>query len=107
MAYRSKYLDTTKQFYDTYLPPPPTSDEMAPVPPPDAEERKKLVFILHDECIFSTNEGQLWAWITEDDNVTQQKTKGDGIMVSDYIEQHSGLLCLTAAEEELVIEKSG
>ena len=48
MTYCSKYLDTTKQFYDTYLPPPPTRDEMAPVPPPDAEERKKLVLILHD-----------------------------------------------------------
>ena len=54
---------------------------MPPVPPADAEERNKLILIYHDECIFSTNEGQLWAWATEDDNVIQPKTKGAGIMV--------------------------
>ena len=99
--YRSKYLNMMKQFYDTHLPPPAPSDEMAPVPPPDAEYRKKLVLIFHDECIFSTNEGQLWAWATENDSVIQPKTKGTGIMISDYIDQHNGFLRLTDAEIQL------
>lgn len=98
--YRQKYLDMMKQYYDTHLPPPPPSDEMAPVPPPDAEHRKKLVLIFHDECIFSTNEGQLWAWAAEDDSVIQPKTKGTGIMISDYVDQHNGFLCLTDSEAE-------
>ena len=92
--YRKKYLDTMKQFYDTHLPPPPPSDEMAPVPPP-------LVLIFLDECIFSTNEGQLWAWATGEDAVIQPKTKGAGIMISDYVDQHTGFLRLTSAEAEL------
>ena len=76
-----------KQLHDTHLPPPPPSDEMAAIPPPDAEFRgKKLTLIYHDESIFSTNEGQ-------------PKTKG--IMISDYVDQHSGFLQLTPAEAEL------
>lgn len=101
MESRNKYLDMMRQLYDTHLPPPPSSDEMAPVPPDDAEYRKKLVLIFHDECIFSTNEGQLWAWATEDESVIQPKTRGWGIMVSDYIDQHSGFLCLTSDEAKL------
>ena len=79
------------------MPPPPPSDEMAAVPPPDAEHRKKLVLIFHEECVFSTNEGQLGAWATEDDSIIQLKTKGTGIMISDYVDQHSGFLHLTQA----------
>ena len=61
VEYRGKYLDMLKELYDTHLPLPVPSDKMVPIPPLDAEFRKKLVLIFHDECIFSTNEGQLWA----------------------------------------------
>ena len=37
-------------------------------------------------------------WATEDTPVIQPKTKGSGIMVSDFIEQHNGYLRLTDAE---------
>ena len=37
-------------------------------------------------------------WATEDTPVIQPKTKGSGIMVSDFIEQHNGYLKLTDAE---------
>lgn len=55
----------------------------------------------HDECIFSTNEGQLWAWATGEDPVIQPKTKGAGITIPDYVDQHTGFLRLTSAEAEL------
>ena len=101
VAYRKEYLGMIKQLHDTHLPPPPPSDEMAAIPPPDAEFRKKLTLIYQDGSIFSTNEGQLWAWATDDQSVIQPKTKGAGIMVSDYVDQHSGFLQLTPAEAEL------
>ena len=43
-------------------------------------------------------------WGTEDDPVIQPKTKGAGIMVSDFIEQHSGFLRLT--DDELKLARS-
>ena len=55
----------------------------------------------HDESIFSTNEGQLWMWASDDTPVIQPKTKGSGIMVSDYIDQHSGFLRLSDEEHAL------
>lgn len=74
-------IDMLKGLRDTHLPP---SDERPVTPPPDAETRKKLVLIYHDESIFNANEGQLWAWATGDDPIIQPKTKGAGIMISDY-----------------------
>ncbi len=101
VAHRREYLTMMKTLHDTHLPPPPASDERAATPPPDAETRKKLVLVYHDESIFSTNEGQRWAWATGDDPVIQPKTKGAGIMVSDYIEEHDGFLKLSSSEAAL------
>ena len=101
IAYRKEYLAIMKTLCDAHLPPPPASDERAVTPPPDAETRKKLVLIDHDESIFSTNEGQSWAWATGDDPVIQPKTKGAGIMVSDYVEEHDGFLRLSGTEAAL------
>ncbi len=46
-------------------------------------------------CNFSINEGQIWMWASEDTPVLQSKTKGSGIMISDFVDQHSGFLHLT------------
>lgn len=98
VAARKKYLKLLRELKSIHLPPPPCSDERATTPPPDAETRKRLVLLYHDESIFSTNEGQTWMWATEDTPVIQPKTKGAGIMVSDFIDQHRGYLRLTEAE---------
>jgi hypothetical protein len=95
---RDEYLKLMMDLKKSHKPPPPCSDEMAPVPGPDAEFQKQLVLIYHDESLFNTNEGQSWMWATEDTPVIQPKTKGSGIMVSDFIEQHNGYLRLTDAE---------
>jgi len=98
VAHRKKYLHEMKTLRDTHLPPPPPSDERAATPPPNAEFLKRLVLIYHDESIFNTNEGQKWAWATGEEPIIQPKTKGAGIMVSDFIEQHDGYLQLSEAE---------
>lgn len=66
--------------------------------------KKTLVLIYHDESIFNTNEGQVWMWAKEDAPILQPKTKGSGIMVSDFIEQHSGFLRLTASDHAVAKE---
>ena len=48
--------------------------------------------IYHDESIFNTNEGQSWMWGEEDRPAILPKTKGSGIMVSDFV---GGFLELT------------
>ena len=63
--------------------------------------RKKLVLIYHDESIFNTNEGQVWMWAGEDVPIIQPKTKGSGIMVSDFVAVHSGFLRLSDTEHDL------
>ena len=95
---REEFLKQLKELKDTHLPPPPCSDERAATPPPDAETRKRLVLLHHDESIFNTNEGQIWMWAQEDAPILQPKTKGFGIMVSDFVDQHCGYLQLTDRE---------
>jgi hypothetical protein len=58
---------------------------------------QKLVLIFHDKSIFSTNEG----------HGPQPKTKGAGIMVSDYIEEHDGSLKLSSNEAALAKARNG
>ena len=101
VEHRMTFLMKLKELRDMHKPPPPCSDERSATPPPDAEFRKTLVLIYHDESIFTTNEGQLWMWASDDTPVIQPKTKGSGIMVSDYIDQHNGFLCLTDEEHAL------
>lgn len=83
---RDKYLDMMKQLCDTYLHHLQVMKwHQFPLMMLNTERN------YHDECIFNTNEGQLWAWAAEDDDVIQPKTKGAGIMISDYVDQHSFL----------------
>ena len=101
VVYRREFLQQLKQLKDTHRPPPPCSDERAATPSPDAESMKRLVLIYHDESIFNSNEGQLWMWAAEDMVVLRPKSKGSGIMVSDFIDQHSGFLRLNEEEQAL------
>ena len=101
VTYRRDFLQQLKQLKDAHRPPPPCSDERAATPPATAETMKKLVLIYHDESIFNSSEGQSWMWAAEDMVVLRPKTKGSGIMVSDFIDQYSGFLRLTEEEQAL------
>lgn len=81
------FLDKVNSLKVSHPPPPPWSDERAQMPPPDVASRKRLVLIYNNQSIFNTNEGQTDIWVTEDTLVIQLKTKGAGVMVSDFIDQ--------------------
>ena len=58
--------------------------------------------IHHDEFIFCTNEAQTWMWGEADKPAILPKTKGSGIMVSDFVEEHEGFLKMDENELEEV-----
>ena len=58
--------------------------------------------IYHDESIFCTNEAQTWMWGEADKPAILPKTKGSGIMVSDFVEEHEGFLKMDENELEEV-----
>ena len=61
-----------------------------------------MVLIYHDESIYNSNEGQTWMWAEEDHPAILPKTKGSGIMVSDFIDDHRGYLKLSPEEHGAV-----
>ena len=82
----------------THPSPPPRSNERPPTPSPDAEMRKKLVLLYDDESIFNSYEGQIWMWAAQGTPAIQPKTKGAGVIVSDFVDLHRGYLQLTDTE---------
>ena len=66
-----------------------------------SEERiAKTVVLFHDESTFQANDDQLKFWGTKDMIFLRPKSKGAGIMVSDFIDEHNGYLRLTDDEYE-------
>ena len=59
----------------------------------------KTVIFFHDESTFQCNDDQPTLWATKGTNIIRPKSKGAGIMVSDFICEH-GYLSLTAEEYE-------
>ena len=62
---------------------------------------KRLVIIYHDESSFHANEGQSWQWAEENMLALCPKSQGRGLMVSDFIDEHSGFLSLSSEEQQL------
>ena len=92
----------TSRSHPTVMTPPP------PPPPPrirleEDEEKKELVLIFHDESIFNTNEGQTWMWGESERPAILPKTKGSGIMVSDFVEEYGGYLKLSPEELDVKV----
>ena len=70
------------------------------IEPPTLERREKTVVFFHDESTFQSNEGQSLQWGLKGSKMMKPKSKGAGIMVSDFIDEHSGFLSLTDEEYE-------
>lgn len=62
------------------------------------ETREKTVVFFHDESIYYVNEGQQMVWGKKGEHVLCQKSKGAGIMVSDFVSEKCGYLALTNEE---------
>ena len=62
------------------------SDIRSPLP----EVAEKTVIMFHDESTFQSNEDQPTLWAEKGTTVMRPKSKGAGIMVSDFIDEHNG-----------------
>ena len=51
--------------------------------------------ICHDESMFGSNEVQHFMWGTKNQKMIKPKSRGSGIMVSDFIDEFGGFLALT------------
>ena len=67
---------------------------------PPAERCKKNIFIFHDESTFNANDDEGLQWDTVESQIIRPKSHGSGIMVSDFITEKDGYLCLTEAEHD-------
>ena len=72
-------------------------------PPPGLAE--KTVVLFHDESTFQSNEDQPTLWAEKGTAVMRPKSKGSGIMVSDFIDKRNGFLHLTDEEYARAKEK--
>lgn len=95
VAYRKDYLAELRQLEAMYPPPPDPSDVPCPPPPPG---QKRLVIIDHDESTFYANDDESRAWGEPGSHYIKPKGKGSSIMVSDFIDELNGPLCLSDAE---------
>ena len=66
------------------------------------QEGANKTIILHDELTFQSNEYQPMLWAEKGTNVMRLKSKGSGIMVSDFIDERNGYLhdLLTRSTQE-------
>lgn len=66
--------------------------------PPSPDVIEKTIVIFHDESTFQANDDQPTLWATKGTTVMRPKTKGSGIMVSDFVDESNGYLALTQQE---------
>ena len=62
---------------------------------PLPESRKKRIFIFHGESTFNANDDES---LQVDSQLIRPKSRGSGMMVSDFITEKYGFLCLTTEE---------
>ena len=67
---------------------------------PSEEQVAKTIVIFHDESTFQANDDQMKFWGAKDMTFLRPKSKGAGIMVSDFIEEQNGYLRLDDSEYE-------
>ena len=73
--------------------------------PPRPELMDKTVVLFHDESTFQANDDQPTLWAKKGTSVMRPKSKGSGIMVSDFITEKDGYLALTEEEYEQAKQK--
>ena len=63
-------------------------------------EEKEHILIVHDECIFYSNDGKRGIWAKSDELSLCKKGNGKSIMVSEFLTEACGRLKLTAEQIE-------
>ena len=100
VRHRENHLKTMVALRESHQPPPACCDDPPRVRQEEDEEKKKLVLLYHDESIYNSNEGQTWMWGEEERPALLPKTKGSGVMVSDFVEEYDGYLRLSDEQFE-------
>jgi hypothetical protein len=108
IEYRTHFLDAIHEFLP-YMVEFNENGSMKPKEYPNdcrvgGPDRQPIIFITHDESIFSANDGRRQAWMRENHIFLRPKGKGKGIMVSDFLLPWSRLNLLslpTGRQEEL------
>ena len=59
---------------------------------------EKPIIFFHDESTFQCNDDQPTFWSTKGTHIIKPKSRGSGIMVSDFIDELNGYLALTKEE---------
>jgi len=75
-------------------------DNMEKVPPLLTPEEKEHILIVHDECIFYSNDGKCRTWAKSGELSLHKKGNGKSIMVSEFLTEACGRLKLTAEQIE-------
>lgn len=82
----------------------PTEEAQKAIPedidPPPLEKRSKTVLFCHDESTFQCNDDQTLQWGLKGSKMIKPKSKGAGIMVSNFIDEHNGFLAFNDEEYE-------
>ena len=101
MDYRQKFLHRlcALGFLNKTNAPTPEAAQSLPtdLECPSEERIAKTIVIFHDENTFQANDDQLKFWGTKEMTLLRPKSKGAGIMVSDFIEEKNGYIRLTDA----------
>ena len=99
LQYRMLYLNKIRVLEASHLPPPTCQDAIPSWNNGDTSKSKHVVFIYHDESTFNANDAHSRVWVDPSGSgAVRPKGKGQGIMVSDFIEEFSGYLRLTDEE---------
>ena len=54
------------------------------------EQAEKNIVFFHDESTFQANDDETWIWGERGQHVLKPKSRGSGIMVSDFIDERNG-----------------
>lgn len=104
VEYRNKFLRKMVGlgFLDESNAPTDEAKQALPkdIEPPRPELKEKTVVLFHDETTFQANDDQPTLWAEKGTSIMRPKSKGSGIMLSDFIEERNGYLCLTDEEYE-------
>ena len=102
VAQRNEFLRKVIKIGFLHFTDAPTPEASTAVPtdiePPTAERRAKLVVFCHDESTFQCNDDQNMQWGYKSDKIMKHKSKGAGIMISDFVDEHNGFLAFSDDE---------
>ncbi len=102
VAQRNEFLRKLLKIGFLHLHLPLKQQQPTDIEPPTADRRQKLVLFCHDESTFQSPHSRVT--MTDDQNMQwgdkmmKPKSKGAGVMVSDFVDERTGFLAFTDEE---------